>query len=497
MSRAARRAAELLGALDRQGIRYAVVGSAREDIGRSDEDIDLLTDPAALAGLAGPLARACRDTGGWLVNAIDHQPNACCFVCVWLDAACGLTCLQLDFAGALRRRGRLLLAADHLLDARQRAAGSPATGGGFYVAAPADAFIYSLLKGITKPRLPEADAARLSREWRDDAAGARARIAQYWPGPEGELLAGAAQRDQWDGVRAAQSHLRRVLVARRPRVPGLAALEIARVARRIARPTGLVVAFLGPDGSGKSTLIERVAPALAPVFRRQRRYHFRPDPFGLGLPTPSAGATPTGRQPAPSLVSWAKLAYYLIDYWVGYVRSVWPLKVRTGLAVFDRYFHDLAIDPIRLRRRGPMAVARLLERLVPAPDLSILVHAPTWTIQARKQDVPPHETERQRRAYVGLIGRLPRAHVVDGTRPVADVTRQVLEVILAYLGQRAAGRLGLVATGGAGYESEPALTLSAPRPVSKRRSGADARTIPVQYPIAAAARPKTIQSDRN
>src|SRR5205823_3900160 len=144
MSAPARFAAELLRALERQGVRYAVVGSAREDIGRTDEDVDLLVDPAALAALARPIARYCRDTGG-----------------------------------------------------------------GFYVAAPADAFIYSLLKGVTKPRLPDADAARLSREWREDPGGARERIARYWPAREAALLADAARRGRWDAVHAGQPHLRR------------------------------------------------------------------------------------------------------------------------------------------------------------------------------------------------------------------------------------------------------------------------------------------------
>jgi len=497
MSAPARFAAELLRALERQGVRYAVVGSAREDIGRTDEDVDLLVDPAALAALARPIARYCRDTGGWLVNAIDHQVNARCFVCAWLDATGGLVCVQLDFAAGLRRQGKLLLAADRLLDARQRTAGLPGTGGGFYVAAPADAFIYSLLKGVTKPRLPDADAARLSREWREDPGGARERIARYWPAREAALLADAARRGRWDAVHAGQPHLRRVLLARRPGVPRAGALEIARVARRITHPTGLVVAFLGPDGSGKSTVIEQVAPALAPLFRRQRRYHFRPDPFGLGLPTASSGRTalPHRRSawllaPFVSLVAWAKLAYYLLDYWVGYARSVWPLTVRTGLAAFDRYFHDLAIDPVRLRHRGPMAMARLLERLVPAPDLSIVMHAPTWAMQARKQEVPPAETERQRTEYVRLVGRLPRSHVVDATRPVAQVTRQVLEIILAHLGHRTAARLG--------YGGEPLITPTAPeRLAMKRRSAADVCAMAVQYPVAAAAKPNTIQSDRN
>ena len=478
MSEQARRAAELLCFLEAQHVRYAVVGSAREDLGRTDEDIDLLVEPDALATLAGPIAQFCRDTGGWLVNAIDHQANACCFVCAWLDAAGHSCSLQLDFSGGLRRRGKLLLPAHALLGKRQRAPGSPATGGGCYIAAPADAVIYSLLKGLTKPVLPDADAARLSREWREDPRGARERISELWSSPDVELLASAADRNRWDAVRARQPSLRRSLLARRPRIPNHLALETVRVARRVTRPTGLVVALLGPDGSGKSTALERIAPTLAPLFRRVELHHFRPDPFGLGLPAAPGSGKPPRHAPGWSLVSLAKLAYYLFDYWVGYAWNVWPRSVRTGLVVFDRYFHDLAIDPVRLRHRGPMALARKLERLIPGPDLFILMHAPTSTMQARKQEVPPAETERQRAEYLKLARRLPHGHVVDATRPVDEVTAEVLQIVLAHLAGRTARRLGI------------SLALAA----SERATPvADAD----KYAIAAAARPNVIQSERN
>ena len=478
MSKQAQRAADLLRFLEEQQVRYAVVGSAREDLGRTDEDIDLLVEPDTLAMLVRPIAQFCRDTGGWLVNTVDHQADARCFVCAWLDAAGQVSSLQLDFSGGLHRQGRLLLPAHGMLANRQRAPGITATGGGCYVAAPADAFIYSLLKGLTKPILPDADAARLSREWREDRRGARQRISEYWSSPDVELLASAAERDQWDAVRAGQPRLRRSLLARRPRIPNHLAREAARVARRLTRPTGLIVALLGPDGSGKSTVIERIAPALAALFRRVQLHHFRPDPFGLGLPAAAGSGKSPHPSPAWSLVSLAKLGYYLLDYWVGYICNVWPHRVRTGLVVFDRYFHDLGIDPIRLHHRAPMALARTLEQLIPGPDLFILVHAPTVTMQARKQEVPAAETERQRAAYLNLVRCLPHGHIVDASRPVDEVTTEVLQIVLAHLGCRTARRLGI-----------------SPELAGAGRLGDIPRA--EKYAIAAAARPNVIQSERN
>lgn len=55
--------------------------------------------------------------------------------------------------------------------------------------------------------------------------------------------------------------------------------------------TGFSVGFTGPDGSGKTTVIDLLLDRLAPVFRTAYKYyHFRPALFGnLGEVAHSAG----------------------------------------------------------------------------------------------------------------------------------------------------------------------------------------------------------------
>ena len=45
---------------------------------------------------------------------------------------------------------------------------------------------------------------------------------------------------------------------------------------RMVQPTGLLVAMLGADGAGKSTVLAQVEDDLAPAYRRTKRYHLRP-----------------------------------------------------------------------------------------------------------------------------------------------------------------------------------------------------------------------------
>src|SRR2546430_3587803 len=67
-------------------------------------------------------------------------------------------------------------------------------------------------------------------------------------------------------------------------------------------------------------------------------------------------------------------------------------------------------SPVRLRRRGWMALAARLRRLVPGPDLYLLLDAPPAITQARKQEVAPAETARQRVALDRKSTRLNSSH---------------------------------------------------------------------------------------
>src|SRR5256886_10677484 len=100
-------------------------------------------------------------------------------------------------------------------------------------------------------------------------------------------------------------------------------------------------------------------------------------------------------------------------------------------------------SPVRLRRRGWMALAARLRRLVPGPDLYLLLDAPPAITQARKQEVAPAETARQRVAFLELVRGRRNAHVVDASQPLDDVVADVQRLVLDHLSRRTARGLGL------------------------------------------------------
>ena len=423
--------------LEREGVDYCVVGDTRTYPQEIASDIDIVVSRAAFAGIARTIARFCRTQEVQLVQLIQHEQTAVYFVLAWHNEAGEARFLSPDICSDYFRGGRRFLSAEDLLAQRELAGEDQGSIKGFYVPSPSMRFIYYLLKKIDKQDLGERHGDYLSNQWHEDAGGARDQISRFWRvAGDAELLAHAAASNRWAAVHEALPRLRRSLRRAVPLLLSCVPGECQRCAARVLRPTGLVLAFLGPDGSGKSSAIERVLANLAPVFRRTQYLHLRPRVFGArgGATTPVT--QPHALPPRGTVASSAKLAWLLLDYVVGYALRVWPLACRSTLVAFDRYFHDLLVDPQRYRYGGSLALARWAARCVPPPDLWVLLDAPATVLQARKPEVSLRESERQRHDYVDFVRTRRESAVVDASRELDDVAADVARATLDLLARR-------------------------------------------------------------
>jgi thymidylate kinase len=154
--------------------------------------------------------------------------------------------------------------------------------------------------------------------------------------------------------------------------------------------------------------------------------HLKPRILTLGRGKPGiAVVDPHGKPPRSALLSLAKILVWLVEEWCA---CFFQDKKQT-LLICDRYYHDLLIDPIRYRYGGPVWVARLVGKLMPQPRLWILLDAPAAVLQARKQEVPPEETERQRTAYLAFVRRQRNHVIVDASQTLVTVIADVEHAI--------------------------------------------------------------------
>lgn len=163
--------------------------------------------------------------------------------------------------------------------------------------------------------------------------------------------------------------------------------------------TGFSVGFTGPDGSGKTTVIDRTIERLGDVFATAHAYyHFRPALFGnLGEVAHSAGikkevdrnySDPHRGGKTGVLSSLARLGYYSIDYIAGYFVKVKSKTRITRLVIFDRYFTDIICDSRRSRIYLPVKFLNVWRKLfIPSLDYNILLTASSETILSRKREL--------------------------------------------------------------------------------------------------------------
>ncbi|MCI3951192.1 MAG: thymidylate kinase [Burkholderiales bacterium] len=423
--------------LESEKIDYCVMGDTGGYPYRIPSDVDIVVSPQAFAGIGRTVARFCRAYDASPVQMIRHEQTAIYFVLAWYAQCGALRFLAVDFCSDYFRQGRRLLTARDILEGRERPPDESGSAGRFYVPRPAVRFIYYLVKKIGKGELGDAHANYLSAQWHDDVYGAAEWVSRFWPATrDAELLTHAAAMNEWMEVVRAIPGLQRALRRGHPRSLKWVLAEWRRRLVRVLHPTGMVVAFLGADGSGKSSVIERALAELQPVFRRIRYVHLRPRVMGFGLTQSLPVARPHALPARGKLVSLVKLAWLLLDYVVGYASRVRPLACRSTLVAFDRYFHDLLVDPRRYRYGGPRLLVQWLARCVPAPDMWVLLDAPGTVLQSRKSEVSLAESERQRTAYQRFVESCRNTVTVDASRALDEVVSDVVAAILDVLVQR-------------------------------------------------------------
>ena len=217
--------------------------------------------------------------------------------------------------------------------------------------------------------------------------------------------------------------------------------DAGRLSRRLIRPAGGIVALVGPDGVGKSAVIEEVCKQLdeSRLFHRIIVRHWRP---GLLPPLSRLLGDTHGNQDVPGpprresgRYHWLRLAYYGIDFALGYMLKDLLHISRLRLVMYDRCALDMAVDPLRYGLRTAVGT-RHMWSITPKPDLVIFLHDTPEHIFARRQELEPVEIARQLQEWLQLAERGDVGAIIHIDAAPDAIASRVKDIIVEGLRQK-------------------------------------------------------------
>jgi thymidylate kinase len=212
-----------------------------------------------------------------------------------------------------------------------------------------------------------------------------------------------------------------------------------------------LIALCGIDGTGKSTqaslLQERLRasglstevlwcrwdPLLArPAVRLLDRLSRRAKP--AAVPAEESDGSDDDRRAlkrrllSSPLIRRLWTALMVLDYGLQVAPKLIMARRRSEVVIVDRYRHDVLIDLSAGGKLKP--TPRVLHRLLPDPDLIVVLDVDEQVALARKPDSPDLTYLEQRRRLYGQLAQGPDAILVDASEATEVVSEAVFDAIL-------------------------------------------------------------------
>jgi thymidylate kinase len=206
-----------------------------------------------------------------------------------------------------------------------------------------------------------------------------------------------------------------------------------RALRRLGSPSAPVVALVGPDGVGKSTVARSLREGSRSLFTGIEVRHWRPRILPrlgafVGQREPPASEAVIPRR-EPGRFEIIRLVYYGLDYMLGYWLRDRPATSRQRLVVYDRHAADMSVDPLRYGLRSRRRAGGLYQ-FVPKPDLTILIDGDPDMILRGKAELEPQEIRAQLERWRTLAAHGVVDAVVERGSDPQEVAERVRQLII-------------------------------------------------------------------
>lgn len=250
-------------------------------------------------------------------------------------------------------------------------------------------------------------------------------------------IVNACSNGGWKAVEAKKADVREACATKCNHVSKVK--TVAFKLRRVFKPQGVMVAFLGTDGSGKSTIIDGLPAYIGNTFddNQIKYYHWRPgfikSPKGEKSGSKSNTTEPHKLKPYSKPISLIKFLYFNLDYIFGYWLSVRKHLVKNELVVFDRYYYDYYLDKYRYRFDVSDRIVYAFSHTIPKPDITFLLVGDPKILYERKKELSVEELDKQIQRLKESQKKIPYSKIVDVNQTIETVLNCVSKEILKFM----------------------------------------------------------------
>jgi glycosyltransferase involved in cell wall biosynthesis/thymidylate kinase len=411
-----------------QRVTWRVMGDPTVLVESTEIDFDLVAD-VQVSKSFGLVKQFCADNDFRLIACHEHASHGTTFYIGRRHDLGGDSVTAIDISSDVYFGSSKIIPLEEALSSPSRIS---VGGFSFEIPPPDVALKYYLIKRLAKREVDEVQFSYL-RRLRHEGARFPAEMLRRWMSASSisTLELALATNDLTKFESTARS------VSTRLGLTTFSLSGLPRIVRRLMHPTGLLVAVVGPDGAGKSTLLDAIASMrMGGAIKSVVRKHLRPQVIGTSSTNGSPVLDPHGKPAYGLPLSVAKLVLLFLDYTIGYLSTTFEPVRRSALVLYDRYFQDIYVDPLRVRYGGPRWAAKLLGAVLPKPDLMIVLDAPAEVILQRKQELSLDECVRQTNAYRRLAEGEPYARIVNAGQQPSAVAAEAEELITDFLVKR-------------------------------------------------------------
>jgi hypothetical protein len=429
----------LLKAFEAEGIRPCIMrnyeGFPDQNIGR---DMDFVISPSEL-----PKAiRALDSIKGVRVVGYIQYPFVALVYLSGVSPAPQVRSLEVDFSWRLDWKGLPFLATDVMMQAavRQTAGNSV-----FFKLSPVHEAILSLLTCLLSSGfVKEKYFPMVQRTFTDERSQVIAALVPHFGSTAATRLVDFVIEGDRRKIVGCAGSLRAALVLRSVlRRPLRSILDVVwhyagGFAVHYSPKTRESICILGFDGCGKTTTIESLMATLQGAAMVVEKRH--PGSRSSLVHDPSEAIAPVNSNPGAlrgPLVSMVKLIVWVLEEWLSQIKGSACLVLRLK----EGCYHDLPINPRRYGYGGPIWFARLATKLLPSPDLWILLDVSPELLRSGNLGLSPVETLRQVEAYRAFVRTRRKYVIVSADQSAQEVTERSYAFIIDILAERANRRL--------------------------------------------------------